>query len=118
MPELPSIAGLTAGGVPVGQNVTQVVDTVRSALSGVRDEASARAAMPRLESAAKMLDDTQAAAGQLPAESKTTLASYIRTASPVLKDQFDAALALPGVGGVLKPLADSLIGKIDRIASA
>jgi hypothetical protein len=118
MPELPSIAGLTAGGVPVGQNVTQAVDTVRSALSGVRDEASARAAMPRLESAAKMLDDTEAAARQLPAESKTTLASYIRGASPVLKDQFDAVLALPGVGGVLRPLADSLIGKVDRLASA
>jgi Bacterial protein of unknown function (DUF937) len=118
LPDLPSISGLTAGGVPVGQNVTNVVDTVRSALSGVTDEASARAAMPRLASAEKMLDDTQAAAGQLPAEGKTTLASYIRAASPVLKDQFDKVLALPGVGGVLKPIADSVIGKIDRIASA
>lgn len=118
LPDLPSISGLSAGGVPVGQNVAQVVDTVRSTLSGVTDEASARAAMPRLESVSKMLDDTQAAAGQLPAEGKTTLASYIRAASPVLKDQFEKVLAMPGVSGVLKPLADSVIGKIDRIASA
>jgi Bacterial protein of unknown function (DUF937) len=118
LPDLPSISGLTAGGVPVGRNVTEVVDTLRSTLSSVTDEASARAAMPKLQSAAQMLDATQPAASQLPADGKATLASYVRAASPVLKDQFDKVMALPGVGGVLKPFADSLIGKFDAIASA
>ncbi len=84
------------------------LDGVKSALGGITDVASAKAALPQLSAASSELDKMSA----LPAAAKTGLSSAVVAAMPALQAQADKALAIPGVGDVLKPTVDGLMAKL------
>jgi hypothetical protein len=104
-PEIPSVM---VGGVDIGRQLRDNLTTLRTSLQGINDVASARAAIPTLQTATNGVDRVNAMLGQLSAEQRTAIAGAVTPVMASLNQLFDKALAIPGVGEVLKPTVDTL----------
>jgi Bacterial protein of unknown function (DUF937) len=99
----------------------QVTDFFRSAtdtLTGIKDSASAEAAIPKLRDLSSRLDSLRVAMDQLPLDLKARIAALIKDQGAKLTPAFDSILAMPVVGDRLKPLIDELRTKMNTLASA
>ena len=114
----PATQSLVVDGVNLGSQVTSVFDSLKTTLGGITDAASAQSALPKLEDAVKSVDGLAGILPKLSAEQKTMLAGLITAALPTLKELIAKVLAIPGVGDVLKPTADALVGKIEALTKA
>jgi Bacterial protein of unknown function (DUF937) len=120
-PEAPSgaaPANFTVGGVDLRAQLGTTVDNVRSVLQTVTDPASAQAALPKLQEAVTQLDQVGQLAGQLPADAKRALAGISGNAMPALRDMMNKVMEQPGVRDVLKPAADALQARFERLTQA
>jgi hypothetical protein len=109
---------ISAAGVDLTSTVQTALSGVKSTLEGIRDEASARSALPGFEAASAAFDKVVKLSGQLPAESRTALAGLVKSARPGLEQLFDKAMAIPGAESVTKPAIDSLRAKLETLGSA
>jgi Bacterial protein of unknown function (DUF937) len=99
----------------------QVTDFFRSAtdtLTGIKDTASAEAAIPKLRDLSSRLDSLRAGMDQLPLDLKARIAALIKDQGAKLTPVFDSIFAMPVVGDRLKPLIDELRTKMNTLASA
>lgn len=80
-------------------------------ISGIKDEASAKAVLPQFEKAGTMLDglDLGAIAG---GPSKEAVGGMFGGLVEKLKTALETAYAIPGVKGVLEPVVGDLLGKL------
>lgn len=115
---LPAVPKIMAGSQDIGAQLGSVVEGLRGTLTGVKDEATAKAALPRLQETAKQLDTLNGLRGQLNADGKKSLATYSSSLLPLLKPIIDRVLGTSGVGAVLKPVLDQIIARIDGMAKA
>jgi hypothetical protein len=121
VPEAPSgaaPANFTVGGVDLRAQLGTTVDNVRSALQGVTDQASAQAALPKLQEAVAQLDQVGQLAGQLPAEARRALGGITSNTMPALREMVNKAMEQPGVRDILKPVADALQAKFEALTRA
>lgn len=102
----------------VGKQLVAIVSDIKGAVSGVRDAASAQAALPRIQEVAGRLEKVNMQAGQLGSEARRALASYVASEQGLIKSTIASVLALPGVSAVLKPLLEQLQGRIEGLAKA
>ncbi len=109
---------ISAAGVDLTSTVQTALSGVKSTLEGIKDEASARSALPGFEAASAAFDKVVQLSGQLPAESRTALAGLVKSARPGLEQLFDKAMAIPGAESVTKPAIDSLRAKLETLGSA
>jgi hypothetical protein len=109
---------LVVDGMDIGTQVTSVFDGLKTTLGGITDAASAQAALPKLDEAVKTVDGMSGVLGKLSAEQKTALGALIAAALPALKEIVAKVVAIPGVGDVVKPTLDGLVGKIEAMAKA
>lgn len=107
---------LTIGGVNLANQVNASVGSLKTVLPGMTDEASAKAALPRLKEATAQLNEVSSRATQLSPEGKTILVKLIVAATPAINQMCDRVLATPGAGAVAKPAIDELRGKLDALA--
>lgn len=114
----PAATSLTIDGVDIGTQVTSVFDGLKTTLGGITDAASAQAALPKLQEAVKTVDGMSGAVGKLSTAQKTAFGALIAAALPVLKELVGKVVAIPGVGDVVKPTLDDLVGKIEAMAKA
>jgi hypothetical protein len=105
IPEIPSVM---VGGVDIGRQLRDNLATLRTSLQGINDVASARAAIPAMRTAANEVDRVSGMLGQLSDEQRTAIAGAVAPVMASLNQLFDKALAIPGVGELLKPTVDSL----------
>ncbi len=117
-PSLASIAGVKAGDVDVGAEVTAAMNGMRNALAGIHDEATAQAALDPLKRSVSDFEKVKGLAGQLSPEMRTTLAAAIAAALPTIDGLFNKALAIPGVAQLIKPTIDSIRSELDTLATA
>jgi hypothetical protein len=99
----------------------QVTDFFRSAtatLTGIKDTASADAAIPKLRDLSLQLDSLRSSMDQLPLDLKARIAALIRDHGAKLTPVFDSVVAMPVVGDRLKPLVEELRTKMSALASA
>jgi hypothetical protein len=99
----------------------QVTDFFRSAtdtLTGIKDTASAEAALPKLRDLSSRLDSLRVSMDQLPLDLKARIAGLIRDHGAKLTPMFDSIVAMPVVGDRLKPVIDELRTKMNALASA
>jgi hypothetical protein len=113
----PPAPSLTVSGVDLGRQVTDSISTLRNALAGVTDAASARAALPRLQEVTTQIDRVSSLRGQLSAEQQRSLAGMVNPLMAALNQLFDKVLAIPGVAEVLKPTIDALKAKLTALAA-
>lgn len=115
---LPAAPKILAGTQDIGSQLGSTVEGLRATLGGVKDEASAKAALPRLQETAKQLETLSGLRGQLPADAKKSLATYSSSLLPALRPLIDRVLGTTGVAAVLKPVLDQIISRIDGMSKA
>jgi hypothetical protein len=95
-----------------GKSATELFGGLTSVLRGVTDEETARAALPKLEGFAPILERLTAEAGNLPAEDKPAFGEVVGKNLGLLQKLIDAAMAIPGVkdvlGAVVTPMVEAL----------
>jgi hypothetical protein len=111
---LPAIVANTEA----GKQILSVIDDMKGAIAGVRDAASAQSSMVKIQDVAGRLEKVNTQAAQLNPEARRALATYVNSQQGLLKTAVTNALALPGVSGLLKPILDQMIGRIESLAKA
>jgi len=109
---------LTVDGVDLKSTVQTTMNSLTSALQSVSDEASAKTALPNLQSATAELEKIRGLSAKLPTSGKSALAALITAARPSIDDLFKKVLAIPGVEALAKPTVDQLRATLDNLAKA
>jgi hypothetical protein len=103
--------------VKVGKTATELFGGLTKTLTGVTDEATAKAALPELEGFGPLLERLQAEAGELPAEEKAPFGEFVGKNLGLLQKVIDTAMKIPGVkeilGAVVTPMVEAL-GKLTK----
>ncbi len=107
---------LSVDGVDLRSSVQKALDGVKTALQGVRDTASAQAALPQLEKSSIEFDKLRTLAAKLPADSKTSFAILVGQLRPSIEELFNKVLEIPGVAPIAKPMIDGLRAKLDALS--
>src|SRR5262249_56649965 len=112
-----AVQNMVVGGLDVGKQVTDSIGSVRSTLASITDEATARAALPKLQAATAQIDKVDGMIGQLSAAQKTALATLGNPLMPAINQLFDKVLAIPGVADIIKPTIDTLKAKLAMLTA-
>jgi hypothetical protein len=108
---------LMVGGVDLGKQVTDSLNTLRSTLTSVTDTASAEAALPKLREATSQIDKVSGMLGQLSDAQRKVIAGLVSPMISVLNQLCDKALAIPGVAEVIKPTIDTLKARLATLTA-
>jgi hypothetical protein len=114
-PATPSVemggTGTTAmvGDVDVSKELGGVFTNLTGTLNGIKDEATARTALPQLEDIAGNVDNLSGLFGQLPDAAKTGVASLVKDNLGGLNEVIAKVTALPGVGTLIQPILDTIV---------
>ena len=115
-PAMQLTQNLSVDGVDLRFSVQKALDGVKTALQGVRDTASAQAALPQLEKSSIEFDKLRTLAAKLPADSKTSFAVLVGQLRPSIEELFNKVLEIPGVAPIAKPVIDGLRAKLDALS--
>ena len=100
------------GDVDVGREITGWFENATTTLDGITDAGSAEAALPKLNELNDGLTKLGGLVEQLPAEGKSALAALVSGSLANLEALIAKVSELPGVGDVIKPVADSMLEKL------
>jgi hypothetical protein len=110
----------TATATLVNTMTGQVNDFFLSAtntFTGIKDAASAEAAVPKLRELSTRLDSMRVAMDQLPTEARSRLAALVKESSAKLMPVMDSVVAMPAVSDTIKPLVDELRRKLNGMVT-
>jgi hypothetical protein len=113
---LSKLQGMKAGDVDIGQIATSAVNDLYSSLMGIKDEATAQTSLPTLTKSSSEFDQLAGLLDQLSPENRKLLADTFASIKPNLDQLLDKALAIPGVGPIIKPTADAIRAKLDVVS--
>ncbi len=83
-------------------------ETIRTSLAGVRNPATAQAALPGLEAAAARLERLSESFGAAPAEQQAAILGMVGPTARTTSRSATRCCTLPGVAPVLQPVATTL----------
>ena len=109
------LKGIKAGDVDVGDLATSAVNDLYTSLQGIKDEATAQSSMPGLTKASSEFDQLTGVLSQLSPENRKTLADLFASIRPNLDQLLDKAIAIPGVGSIIKPAVDAIRERLDTL---
>jgi uncharacterized protein DUF937 len=101
-----------------GKQIVAALDEARGAVTGVRDAATAQAALAKISDVSNRLDRINGLARELGSEGRRAIASYVASQAGPIKAAITAALGMPGVSGVLKAALDQMAARLDALAKA
>ena len=113
-----AVPSIVVGGVDLAKQVNESVDSLKTALTGITDAASAEAALPKIRDAKTQLDNISTMSDRLPPEGKRSLARLVAAAMPTINGLCDKVLAMPGVGPVASPVINELRSRLNSLAAA
>ena len=96
----------------VASGLTTAVNSVTEALTGVHDAASANAALPKLRDVSSRLDTLKGLWAQVPDAAKPAIKTALSSAVPKAEDLLGKVDALPGVGEIIRPVAEEVLNKL------
>jgi hypothetical protein len=106
---------LTVDGVNLSNQFNSSISTLKSALPGITDAATAQAALPKINEVVAQLNDISTRSAKLSPEGRSALAKLIVAVRPTINQMCDKVIATPGVGVVAKPAIDDLQAKLDTL---
>jgi hypothetical protein len=116
MDKLASLGGLPAPQLPqVNGELAGAFSSLTDSLKGIKDAATAEAALPELTKINGKLDHAKASMDKLPTEGKATIISLLKPALVNLKELTDKVLAMAGVSEKIKPVIDGITGKLSAL---
>jgi hypothetical protein len=110
-------AEATTGDVDVAKGFGDVFTNLTSTLNGIKDEATAKTALPKLEEISGQVDNLSGLFSGLPDAAKTGVASLINDNMSGLNSLVSKVTALPGVGGVIQTVVDNIVKALSGLAS-
>ena len=119
-PAVPPAATVPAQNPPMAAGVNYVdmaskaLSGLTTALGGVKDEATANAAVPGLQDIAKQIDSVKAAA--LTGDAKKSIASLVAAALPGITAAIEKAVGIPGVAAILNPILQPLVANLNDLS--
>ena len=114
---LNKLRGIKVGDIDVGELATSAVNDLQSSVAGIKDEATAQAALPGLTKASSEFDQLTGLLGQLSPEARKTVTEVFAAIKPNLDQLLDRVLGIPGVGAIIKPAVDAIRAKLDSLAT-
>jgi len=114
---LAKLRGIKAGDADVGELATSAVNDLYASLSGIKDAATAQAALSGLNKASSEFDQLTGLLGQLPPDAHKLLADTIASIRPNITALMDRVLAIPGVAVIAKPAIDAVNVKLDSLVA-
>ncbi len=103
-----------AAGVNYVDMASKALSGLTTALGGVKDEATANAAVPGLQDIAKQIDSVKAAA--LSGDAKKSIASLVAAALPGITAAIEKAVGIPGVAAILNPILQPLVANLNDLS--
>jgi hypothetical protein len=116
--DLPNLPRLMVDGQDISGQTRSVAEGLAATLRTVKDDATAKAALPKLQDASKTLDTLTGLAGKLPAADRKTYATGVSSLLPILAPLADKILAQSGVSPILKPIIEAVLGKLGALAKS
>jgi len=110
------VRGTGVAAVDLKEPTLNALQSLTTAMQGVKDAASAATAMPRIQEASRDMERLAMQASLLPANARTALADATREQMARLSTAIDGAAGMPGVGAQLQQAAATLRGRMDAIA--
>ena len=98
--------------------LTSSVSAVRSALDGMTDPASVRAALPQLRQATDRLEVISNSASQLPPNARREISFYVVRSMPALNQLCDKVLATPEAAPLAKPAIEALRVRLEALSKS
>lgn len=98
-------------------DVSGVFTSLTDILTGVKDAATAEAALPKLKEASGKLDTIKEAFSTLASPGKSTIAALVKAGTGKLNDLVAKILAIPGVGDLVKPVIDEITTKLAALSA-
>jgi hypothetical protein len=118
MGKLAALGGLAASKVSqVSADMAGTVSSLTASLTGIKDTASAEAALPKLKDISERLDGAKSALAGLPEAGRTTILGLVKPALARLKELADKVLAMAGVGDTIKPAIEAIMGKLNALVA-
>jgi hypothetical protein len=111
------VPSVVVSGLDVRKQVDDSLIALRTSLQGITDEASARAALPKLHDVQTQMDKVTNLIGQLSPEQRKIIVGLVGPAMATLNQLFDKVLAISGVGEALKPTIDALKADLTTLAA-
>ena len=108
LPSAADLAKKVMPGVELPGQVGSILDTLKGALGDVKDEATAKTALPKFQDVLGQLTKAKDAAVALPAPARDPVMAMLKTSMPPIASLIEKALLIPGVSGVLKPVLDNI----------
>jgi hypothetical protein len=108
---------LVVDGADVGKQVTDSIGSLTTALSNVKDAATAQAELPKLQEITTQIDAIGGQVGKFSAEQKAVLSGLVSQALPALNELIEKVLAIPGVAAVLEEPLKPLQAKVAALAA-
>ena len=104
LPEIPTADGMT------GQ-LSGVFDNYKDSLSGITDEASAKAALPQLEEYNDKLGGMSDMLSKLPEGAQGMVGDKVKTMLEPIQGIIEKLYAIPGVQAILEPVLGNMVEK-------
>jgi hypothetical protein len=118
MDRFASLGGVQAPhAAKVSSELAGVVTSTTEALAGIKDGASAEAAIPKLHELTGKVDASASALAGLPASAKSTISALLKAAIPTLRQAVDKVVSVSGVGDKIKPVVDTLMNKLSALVT-
>jgi hypothetical protein len=112
------VASLKVGDIDLGKDLGSLLTGLQSTLGEVKDEATAKTALPKLEEANLGLDKLLGLVDQIPAAARPALASLLKTHSTAITDAVKKVVGIEGVGAILQPVLDQIVAKLNKASAA
>lgn len=97
------------------EDITSFFKSTTDTLSGIKDAATADAALPKLKELDTSADGLKKAFGLVPDAGKAAVKTALTEGITKLKELIAKITAIPGVGDKIKPVVDSLMAKLNGI---
>jgi hypothetical protein len=110
-PEVPEVAmpSIPAEAVKLGGDLSGWFTSLNDSLGGIKDVATAEAALPKLKDAVSQLDSAKSVFDTLPAAGKSSVLSLVTSKLGSIKDLIAKVASIPGVGDLVKPFTDPIL---------
>jgi hypothetical protein len=96
----------------IKEELSVILGSVTNSLGSITDVASAEQAVPQLSVATEKLGGLANMVAKLPETAKLPVQQIISGGVPQIQAMIDKVSAIPGVGPILKPVADGLLQKL------
>ena len=113
-PALPEVIAKT----DVGKLIVNILEETKGSISGVRDAATAQAALPRIQDVSSRLEKLNTQAAALNPDARRALATWVTSQHGLIRTAITNTLGIPGVSALLKPVLEQVLARIDSLAKA